>query len=85
MSYTLDQFIEQTNGKFFSVDFIKKDGTLRTINGRLGVTKHLHGGKCTLDKSKYIVVYENGTGYRAINRETILSVRCGSVEITINR
>jgi hypothetical protein len=30
--------------KIFSVDFIKKDGSLRTMIARLGVRKHLQGG-----------------------------------------
>lgn len=30
-------------GKFFTVTFIKKDGTIRKMNARLGVTKGLTG------------------------------------------
>jgi hypothetical protein len=85
MSYTLDQFIENSQGKFITVDFIKKDGTLRTINGRTGVKKYLKGGDCTLDRSKFIIIYENNNGYRAINRDTILAIRCGSLSITLNK
>jgi hypothetical protein len=77
----LAQIIEASNGQFVSVVFIKKDGTQRTLVGRLGVTKYLAGGKSTLDPAKYITIYDtqNG-GYRAINRDTILSVRAGGVE-----
>lgn len=77
----LDQIIEQSNGRFFSVVFIKKDGTERHMVARLGVTKHLKGGQCTLDKSRYIVAYdvENG-GYRSINRDTIISCKLDGVE-----
>ena len=36
------QLIESTsNGKFFTVDFIKKDGSPRTMQARLGVTQYL--------------------------------------------
>jgi hypothetical protein len=31
--------IEQSNGKMVTVSFIKQDGSLRVLNGRLGVKK----------------------------------------------
>lgn len=71
----LSNIIDNSSGKFFSVVFIKKDGTLRTMTARLGVTKHLAGGKCTIDRDKYIIAYDmQSEGYRSINRETIVSV-----------
>ena len=85
MSYTIDKFIAESNGKFITVDFIKKDGSTRTINGRLGVKKHLQGGKCTIDKDKYFIIYENNNGYRAVNKETVFAIRCGNVSITFNK
>lgn len=36
--------LESTNGRTFSVVFRKKDGTMREMNCRTGVTKHLKGG-----------------------------------------
>jgi hypothetical protein len=43
--------------KFFTITFVKKDLSIRTINGRLKVTKYLKGGNCTLDKEKFLIVY----------------------------
>lgn len=61
-------------GKFFSVTFTKKDGSLREMNCRLGVEKHLKGGTKTLTDN-YICVYDvKASGYRAINPETVLSI-----------
>ena len=79
----LVQLIEDSDGKFVSVTFTKKDGSVRTLVGRLGVTKHLKGGESRLDPAKYITIFDtqNG-GYRAINRETIKSVRFGGEEFT---
>jgi hypothetical protein len=72
----LEEIIEKSNGKILSVTFIKKDGTKRTLVGRLGVKAHLKGGKSTVDHDKYINIYDmQSEGYRNINRETILSVR----------
>ncbi len=67
--------ILNSNGKIFTVTFLKKDGSIRVLNGRLGVTKHLKGGQCTLDKDKFIIVYDlKSEGYRAIDKESILDV-----------
>lgn len=77
----LQEIIESSNGKFVSVTFIKKDGTQRVLVGRLGVTKHLKGGQSTLDPAKFITIYDTqNEGYRAINRETIQSVRLDGKE-----
>ncbi len=79
----LQQLIEDSNGKFVSVTFTKKDGSLRTLVGRMGVTSHLKGGKSTLDASKYITIWDvQNNGYRAINRSTIQSVRLAGKEFT---
>jgi len=68
--------ILNSNGKIFTVTFIKKDGSLRTLNGRLGVTKHLKGGSSTLDPNQYITVFDLKTkAYRAVNKFTIQSVK----------
>jgi len=71
----LDDIILKSGGKFVSVTFVKKDGSLRTLTGRLGVTKHLKGGVSTLDPNQYITIFDVvNKGYRAVNRETIQSV-----------
>jgi hypothetical protein len=81
MKTDLGAVIEASNGKFISVTFVKKDGSIRVLVGRLGVKKHLKGGESTLDADKYITIFDtqNG-GYRAINRDTIQSVRIDGVE-----
>lgn len=74
-----NDFVERilsSNGKIFSVEFIKKDGTKRLMNCRLGVTKHLKGGASTLDPNQFITVYDlQSQGYRAINVDTFLNVK----------
>ena len=77
----LGTVIENTNGRFFTVEFVKKDGSTRILNGRLGVEKYLKGGECTIDRSKFVIVYDvQSKGYRAVNRETILSVKIDGVK-----
>jgi len=64
-----------TNGKFVTVTFVKKDGTVRKMNCRTGVTKHLKGGESTLDAEQYVTVYDVAkAAYRAINRDTIIDI-----------
>ena len=76
----LDNLILSSEGKILTVTFTKKDVTIRTLNGRLGVIKHLKGGVSTLDPSKFITIYDmQSKGYRAINRETIKGVTIGGV------
>ena len=71
----LDELILQSAGRFVTVTFEKKNGELRTLTGRLGVTKHLKGGASTLNPDAYITIYDVvNKGYRAVNRETIRSV-----------
>jgi len=68
------RLIDSTKGKFFTVDFTKKDGTLRTMTCRLGSTSKLKGGVNKTD----IVVYEAIKGeYITINLSTIFRVRAG--------
>lgn len=66
-----------SGGKFFSVVFVKKDGSVREMTCRLGVVKHLRGGERTLPKD-YIVAFDVNAdekgAYRAINPDTVLKV-----------
>lgn len=81
----LDKMILDSDGKFVTVEFIKKDGSLRTINGRLGVKKYLKGGVSKLDPKEFITIYSMADkGYRAINRDTILSVTVEGYTVTKN-
>ena len=81
----LDFFVLNSEGRFVTVEFIKKDGTLRKLTGRLGVKKHLKGGKSTLNPEQYITIYDvQNAGYRAINRATItaLTIEGMRMEVT---
>lgn len=75
---TLADIVTRSKGKFVTVVFYKKDGSIRSMNCRLGVTKHLKGGECTLDRSKFLIVYDMvKRGYRSIDKESIVSVSIG--------
>lgn len=70
--HRLDLMLVQSDGRFVSVVFVKKDGSMRKLTGRLGVTKHLKGGQSTLNPEQYVTIYDvENKGYRAVNRNTI--------------
>lgn len=72
-----------SNGRIFTVTFIKKDGSTRSLNGRMGVKKFLAGGTRTTDPEQYLIVYDlKNEGYRAVNRNTIISVKLDGVVYT---
>jgi hypothetical protein len=83
---TAKELIFDTKGKFFTVKFIKKDGSERVMNARLGVKKYLKGGTLAYDPAEfnYITVYDMGAkGYRMVNANTIKNLKIGKNEYVI--
>lgn len=67
-----------TNGKFFSVSFVKKDGTKRKMTARLGVKKDIKGVGLKFNPSErnLIVVFDiHKKAYRMINLSTIFKFK----------
>lgn len=78
----IKNFIDSASNKFMTVTFLKKDNTVRTINGRMNVKKYLKGGELKLDADKFFIIYSVADkGYRAINKDRILSVMMDGVVI----
>ena len=74
-SRALAENLEQSSG-FVTVTFVKKDGSVRKMNCRMGVSKYLKGGESTLDANQYVTVYDmTKAAYRAINRDTIIDIK----------
>lgn len=77
---TLLKLIENLNGQFFTVEFVKKDGTLRKMNCRTGVKKYLSNNGKTIKITRPI---DNGIlrvfdvkkdAYRSINLDTVKKI-----------
>lgn len=85
---TVQELINLTNkGNIFSVQFLKKDGTLRDMVCRLGVKKHLKGGTLKFDaKSKGLLpVFDmQKQAYRMINTNTLVKAKINGVIYDIN-
>lgn len=84
---TVEEF-RKTVGEtqIFSVDFIKKDGSLREMTARLGVRKHLKGGtlKYNAEEKSLLPVFDMGKqSYRMINILTIQEIRFGGKVIKL--
>lgn len=80
------QLIRRQGSKVFTVVFRKKDGTLRKMNCRLGVKKHLKGGTLAYDPAEHglITVFDmEKNGYRSINVETLEEVHAEGQHVKI--
>jgi hypothetical protein len=80
----MQNLIEQSNGKMFACTFVKSDGSLRELNGRIGVKKYLKGSKNKPAKDVIVVYDVVNNGYRSIRKDSIVSVRTSGVEVWLN-
>jgi hypothetical protein len=78
-----EDMIRNSNGKIFTVTFIKRtDGSLRVMNARLGVKKYLKGGTLPYDAKDYnlIPVFDlQKNEYRIVNLETMQTLKIGGI------
>lgn len=92
MRLTIDAFREWVGNTFFTVQFIKKDGTLRIMTARLGVAKDVLGTqpevtekrKATLTAQNMLTVYEitdRPDRYRTINLNTIQLITANGIRL----
>lgn len=84
--WSMSQFIALSAGKFITVTFLKKDGTIRKLNGRINVTKYLKHGPYVADTGTGFCVYDVvNKGYRTVKKEAILGITCGGLTIINNK
>ena len=81
----LKSMIKNTNGKFFTCFFVKKDGTLRKMTARVGVKKGLaNNGFMREEKDNLVCVYDMvAHDFRFINLSTLKSLKCGKLEYKV--
>ena len=71
------RLIQKSKGRFFSVTFEKKDGSLRKMVCRTGVKKRLKGGTLKHNPAEFghAIVYDvQKKGYRTINMNTVKDI-----------
>lgn len=70
--------LSQNSGTIFSVQFIKKDGTIRDMTARLGVKKHLKGGVQPYNPEDFNLITAFDMvkkDYRSISIDTLLKIK----------
>lgn len=80
----------RSNGnKFFSVDYIKKDGTPRKLTGLTGVRKDLKGGDRSWnpEETGRMFVWDRNADpskarYRTVDLKTVTAIRINGKEYT---
>ena len=83
---TVKDLVTLTGGKFFTILFIKKDGTTRKMQARIGVKKGLVKSgdarpKAPSKNQDLISVYDvKAKGYRSVDANRVLSIKCGGIE-----
>lgn len=85
---TAERVIRNTLGTIFAVTFTKANGTVRTLTGRLHVTKGLTGQGLSYDPSTrgLIPVYDMAKGaYRMVSLNTVRSVAAHGRTYRVNR
>ena len=72
------KMVKSTKGKWFSCTFIKKDGSMRVMNGRIGCHKGVKGIGRKFQKENLVTVFDaQAKEYRMINVDTMLTFNCG--------
>jgi hypothetical protein len=74
------ELYKNQQGKIITVSFIKKDGSVRHLNGRFGVNKYLKTGdnyNWTHNYDRhYLTIFDmKKLSYRVINLKTVLTVQ----------
>lgn len=88
VEFKVDQLRQLVGSKIFTVEFIKKDGTLRVMNCRLDVKKHLKGGTMNHDPKvlNHIVVFDmQKAAYRTINVNTLVKIKFEGKELSFSQ
>lgn len=94
MRMDIETFRNLVGTKIFSVEFVKKNGDIRKLVGRLGVKKYVKNTKPqtirqnSLSRNNQIIVYEmKGVGgpdnYRTVNLNSLINLRVNHLEISI--
>ncbi len=69
------KYYDKSVGRFFHLKFYKRDGSIREMQCRFGVTCALKGGQASYDPDEKgcIVVYVEAKGYRSVRFRSIIS------------
>jgi len=77
-------------GKIFNVTFLKKDGTIRTFNARLGVYSYCSnkgtGLRYAPEKANLLNVFSlDDLGYRMVNVDKLIRLKANGIEVNLDQ
>ena len=73
------KMVKSSQGRWFSCTFIKKDGSMRIMNARIGCHKGIKGVGRKFQKENLVTVFDAQVKeYRMINVDTMLTFNCGN-------
>ncbi|MCF6782036.1 hypothetical protein [Stutzerimonas stutzeri] len=86
MNQTIDKLIESSNGRFLTIKFLKDNGEVRTLNGRVGVRWGNVPSSYRRDSKhrKFYLIYVPHKGYRRVNADAVLEVTLDGVTVKNN-
>lgn len=85
MNTELETLIANSKGRFFSITFKKKDGSIRTINGKNKYLAYLRGGESYGRAAGYVpFIDRNKKNWASAHKDAVLSFKCGEIEKTFS-
>jgi hypothetical protein len=79
IQYHIQYLIKQTNGRYFRLEFQKKDGSLRVVNTKEKDLASLRGGENKVKDAGYLVAFDrNKRQYVSFKPEAVKRIKCGS-------
>jgi hypothetical protein len=77
--------IKETGGRIFNVTFVKKDGSIRNMNARLGVTTGVKGTGTPVNRSNPVMrVFDmDKAAFRTINLATTRLIKADGVGFVV--
>ena len=79
MKEQIQHLINQTNGRYFRLEFQKKDGSLRVVNTKEKDLASLRGGENKVKDAGYLVAFDrNKRQYVSFKPEAVKRIKCGS-------
>lgn len=86
MNAAIDNLIESSKGRFLTIKFLKDNGEVRTLNGRVGVRWGNTPSSYRRDSKhrKFYLIYVPHKGYRRVNAEAVLEVTLDGITVKNN-
>ena len=75
----IESLIKQTNGRYFRLEFVKNDGSLRVVNTKEKDLGSLRGGENKVKGAGYLVAWDrNKRQHVSFRPERVTRIKCGN-------